>query len=71
MDRLRLAELDLRMQHRHGDGTWGTLEQRPSHHDAADHDPERDWAQGNVFVCTTCDEEVRLAPSAGDEAPPA
>ena len=34
MERLRLAELDLRMQHRHNDGTWSTLERRPDHHDA-------------------------------------
>ena len=70
MERLRLAELDLRMQHRHNDGTWSTLERRPDHHDAADHDPERDWARGQVYVCTTCDEEVRIALNEGDEGPP-
>ena len=43
MDYGRLAELTLRVQHRHSDGTWGALEPVPSHHDPADHDPERDW----------------------------
>ena len=70
MDRLRLAELDLQMQHRHHDGSWSTLERRPAHHDAADHDPERAWAHGQVYVCTTCDEEVRIAPKEGDDGPP-
>jgi hypothetical protein len=70
MDRLRLAELDLHMEHRHGDGSWAALERRPDHHDPSDHDPERDWARGAVYVCTTCDEEVRVTPSEGIEAPP-
>jgi len=71
MERLRLAELDLQMQHRHNDGSWNPLERRPDHHDPADHDPERGWANGQVYVCTTCDEEVRIAPNEGDDAPPA
>jgi len=57
MDFGRTTELTLRLQHRHQDGTWGSLEPR-SHHDPADHDPEREWASGTIFVCTTCDEEV-------------
>ena len=60
MDFGRTAELALRIQHRHSDGTWGQLEPR-SHHDAADHDPERDWASGaTIYVCKTCDEEVMV-----------
>jgi hypothetical protein len=42
-----------------------------SHHDPADHDPERTWRDGaRIFRCTTCDEEVVvLAPSReGQEA---
>jgi len=70
MDRLRLAELELQVQHRHNDGSWSPLEPRPSHHDAADLDPERDWAHGQVFVCTTCGEEVRVAPKEDAEGPP-
>jgi hypothetical protein len=54
------ADFLVRVQHRHSDGTWGELAQRPSHHDPADHDPEHDWAEGRLYVCTTCDEEVRV-----------
>ncbi|HSK53454.1 MAG TPA: hypothetical protein VLA44_11910 [Clostridia bacterium] len=57
----RLAEISL--QHRHADGTWSTLE--PAHHDPAQHDPERDWSQGAIFVCKVCEEEVRVAPRTG------
>ena len=62
MDFGRTDELALRIQHRHSDGTWGQLEPR-SHHDGADHDPERDWAAGaTIYVCKTCDEEVMVEP---------
>ncbi len=69
MDRLRIGEYELRMQHRHDDGSWGTLEPRPAHHSPTEHDPERDWAAGTVYACTTCDELVRVAPSEGDALP--
>ena len=44
MDLARVAELNIRFQHRHTDGTWGTFEPRTGHHSPTDHDPERDWA---------------------------
>jgi hypothetical protein len=60
----QLAELSLRLEHRHSDGSWGELKR--SHHDPADHDPERDWAKGAIYSCTTCDEQVRVsAPDRG------
>jgi hypothetical protein len=59
MDFGRISELSLRLQHRHSDGTWGSLERR-EHSDVADHDPEREWATGEVYACTTCDEEVHV-----------
>ncbi len=62
MDLIGRADLQLRMQHRHDDGTWATLEPRPSHHSPAEHDPEREWADGVIYACTTCDELVRIAP---------
>lgn len=56
----QLAELSLRLEHRHSDGSWGELKR--SHHEVADHDPERDWAKGGaIYVCTTCDEQVRVS----------
>lgn len=60
----RIVEASLRIEHRHGDGSVGVFE--PSPHDAADHDPERDWIAGQVvYACTSCDEQIRV--SAGDE----
>jgi hypothetical protein len=54
----RIAGLSLRLEHRHDDGSWAALERAP--HDPADHDPERSWGRGQVFACTTCDEQVRI-----------
>ena len=59
MDFGRTAELALRIQHRHSNGTWGDLEPR-SHHDVADHDPEKEWAEGTIYVCKVCDEAVHV-----------
>jgi hypothetical protein len=55
----------LRIEHRHSDGTWSAFER--SHHDPADHDPERGWANGHIYSCTTCDEQIRVLPP--DDAP--
>lgn len=52
---------ELMLRHRHTDGTWGRLEARPAHHDPADHDIERAWQDGRLYVCTTCDEQVQVA----------
>ncbi len=69
MDPLRSYELQYRVQHRHGDGTWSEMTADASHHDAADHDVERSWAKRLVFRCSRCDETVTLGPSSdGDEA---
>jgi hypothetical protein len=56
MDIARISELGLGLEHRHSDGAW-RLEAR-SHHSPSDHDPERDWASGTIYKCTTCDEEI-------------
>jgi hypothetical protein len=58
----RIDQLSLRVRHRHSDGSWGALDAQPSHHDPAAHDPERDWANGTIYVCRTCDEEVQIGP---------
>jgi len=60
IDRLHM-ELDLRLQHQHADGSWGTLEPIEPH-DAAELDPERGWANGRIYACQTCDEKVRVTP---------
>jgi hypothetical protein len=66
VDRLHI-ELDLRMQHQHADGTWGTLKPIEPH-SPAELDSEREWANGRLYRCTSCDELVRVAPV--DEEPP-
>jgi hypothetical protein len=66
MDRLHI-ELDLRMQHRHSDGSWGTLKPREPH-SPSEVDQERDWPNSRLFACTSCDELVRVAPA--DDEPP-
>jgi hypothetical protein len=60
--------LMLRLDHRHNDGSWSSLEPRSVHHDPSAHDPEGDWADGEIYVCTTCDEQVRVRHDGG-EAP--
>lgn len=65
MDRLH-TELDFRLQHRHGDGSWGTFVPEP--HSPAQNDPERRWGNGRIYVCTSCDEKVVVAP-VDEEAP--
>lgn len=59
----------LRLEHRHDDGSWSAFEPKPSHHDPADHDPERDWANGRIYVCAKCNEEIRVADAAGEGGP--
>jgi hypothetical protein len=60
MDLARVADLNLRFTHRHDDGSVGTFEPTRVHHDPADHDPERDWATGTIYKCTSCDEEIAV-----------
>ena len=58
MDLSRIAELNLTLRHRHDDGAFGTFEPEQTHHSPTDHDPERGWASGTIYKCTTCDEEI-------------
>jgi hypothetical protein len=64
---LRIAQ-QLRLQHRHSDGSWAPME--PAHHGQAEHDAERGWLKGLIFRCRTCDEEVEVTqePEATDQA---
>ena len=61
---VRIAQ-ELRIEHRHGDGSWSPLE--PIHHDSAAHDAERSWLRRTIFRCTTCDEAVTVTEGAADE----
>lgn len=62
----QFTDLPFRLEHRHGDGSWGTFQR--THHDPADHDPERDWAKGQLYACTSCPELVRIGAPAGGTA---
>ena len=67
IDRLHM-ELDLRLQHRHGDGAWGTFEPVEPH-SPAELDSERQWPNGRLYACTSCDDKVRVTP-VEEERPP-
>ena len=45
------------------------MEYEPSHHDSAEHDPERSWRDGRIFKCNACDERVKLDVLPSDVAP--
>ena len=62
MDYTRTAELQYRIEHRHTDGDGAPMVEERSHHDSADHDPERSWGQRTLFRCTKCDEGVLIEP---------
>jgi hypothetical protein len=61
---LRIIQ-EMRIEHRHDDGTWSAM--KPAHHGQPDHDSERSWLRGVIFRCTTCEEEVAVT-QGGDEA---
>lgn len=54
----QLAEMSLRMEHRHLDGSWQEFER--TQHDPAGLDPERQWGNGEIYTCKVCDEQVRV-----------
>jgi hypothetical protein len=70
MDNIRLQEAQYRLEHRHRDGTWAPMAAERSHHDPADHDPERRWGVRTLFRCSKCDEGVLVGPEEEDEQPP-
>ena len=69
MFQLNSSEMLLRLEHRHSDGSWSTLEPRPDHHDPAELDPERAWANGRVYACIKCDEQVRVSDISNEPGP--
>jgi hypothetical protein len=62
MDYARSAEVQYRIEHRHQDGGWAPMVEEGSHHDSAEHDPERSWGKRRLFRCTRCDEAVLIEP---------
>ena len=60
MDQARIIEMALRIEHRHGDGTWGEFQEDRSHHSPSDHDPERSWGIRRIFRCTSCGDAMTV-----------
>jgi hypothetical protein len=56
----QLLDFEVRLMHRHEDGSWAELDADPTHHDPAQHDPERDWGRWRIFRCRTCHEVVTV-----------
>jgi hypothetical protein len=52
--------MELQLRHRHDDGSWATMDSEPIGHDAARHDPERDWTRWRLFRCRTCNEVLTV-----------
>jgi hypothetical protein len=67
MDQQRFAE-QFRLEHRHGDGSWGQMTEVRSHHDPADHDVERAWARRRIFKCGGCEETATIVPGEEGDA---
>ena len=42
------------------DGSWAEMDSQPAHHDATQHDPERDWGRWRIFRCRTCEEVLTV-----------
>jgi hypothetical protein len=68
MDLARSAEFQLRLQHRHNDGSWSELEPAEDH-DPAARDPEQHWGASKLFVCRACDEQVMVEAPAETATP--
>ena len=57
--------------HRHGNGEYAAMVERPEHSVAA-RDPERQWMKGTrIFGCDGCSDEIVVQPAIGSkgEAP--
>ena len=67
----RIQQLQYRIEHQHGDGSWGEMIEQPAHHDSAAHDPERSWSLRRIFRCTGCGDTVTLSREEGGPAPDA
>ena len=56
----------LLVEHVHADGTTSPMAVEADPGDSAEHDPERGWANGRIYVCPVCDERVRVSPVPSD-----
>ena len=54
----QLSQFDL--AHSHGGDEWHEMHDVTPSHDAAEGDPERQWARGRIFRCSACEDEIRV-----------
>jgi hypothetical protein len=54
------SEYTFRLEHKHPDGSFGELRPRTEPLDAAGRDPDRQWSEGKLYTCKTCEAEVRI-----------
>ncbi len=55
------AQFELsRLEHHHGGDEWHDMHEVTQPHDPADSDPERSWANGRIFKCNVCEDEIRV-----------
>ena len=55
------AQFELaRLEHNHGNNDWHEMNEVSGDHDAAGSDPERQWARGRIYRCSTCEDEIRV-----------
>ena len=64
---LRISQ-ELRLEHRHSDGSWSAMEPNP--HESSDHDAERSWLRRRIFRCATCEEQVAVTEGADEGGTP-
>jgi hypothetical protein len=66
----QLSNTLFQLEHQHSDGTWGKLEPETeaNPHDPAGLDPEQQWQRGHVYVCTSCQERVRVSIPEGERS---
>jgi len=57
------------VEHLHADGSSSPMEIEPVPDDPADHDPERTWAAGRIYVCQRCAERIRVTMPSLDGTP--
>ena len=62
MEQQHMLEADLKLQHRHADGTWSELAEDHEHPNPADRDEERSWAKHRIFRCRSCPESITVLP---------
>ncbi len=62
METQHMLEADLRLHHRHADGSWVELAEDREHPNPAGRDTERDWPTRRIFRCKSCPDTFAVVP---------